>query len=439
MTLTFADTHNMIAFLTKLNASKGFDQIVDFLNAQVIQYALMVNPTIYVSCIKKFWSFIPIKRSNDDVRLQALIDRKKVIITEDSIRQALRLDDDDGMSAKRTTWNEFSSSMASAVICLATDRKFNFSKYIFNSLIRNVDSPSKFLMYPRFLQLMINAQIDDLSAHNTKYTSPAHTQKIFANIRRIGKGFSRVDTPLFDGMLVQQQAQDVKYVAEDENADNEVSAEPTSPTPALTPPPSPTQEHGQEVGEEEAIQNFSIEIEEDEDVTLEEVDAEVTMVDADAQGRMEESQAKVYYLDLQHAKKVHSMQDIDEAEPTEVEEVIEVVTIAKLMTEDEAFSKQLEAELNANINWNDVVDEVKRKERQDNTVMRYQALKRKLVIEAQARKNMMLYLKNMAGFKMDFFRGMTCTDIRPIFEKNYKLNQAFLKRVEEEVTGQEEE
>nr|GEX41779.1 hypothetical protein [Tanacetum cinerariifolium] len=87
----------------------------------------------------------------------------------------------------------------------------------------------------------------------------------------------------------------------------------------------------------------------------------------------------------------------------------------------------------------DGLDQVKRKERQDNIVIRYQALKRKPVTEAQARKNMMVYLKNMAGFKMDFFRGMTYNDIRPIFENHYNLNQAFLERVEEEVMGQEEE
>nr|GFC45805.1 hypothetical protein [Tanacetum cinerariifolium] len=49
--------------------------------------------------------------------------------------------------------------------------------------------------------------------------------------------------------------------------------------------------------------------------------------------RLAESQAKVYHLDLQHAKKVLSMQDTDKAEPAEVEEVIEVVIAAKLMTE----------------------------------------------------------------------------------------------------------
>nr|GEU82511.1 hypothetical protein [Tanacetum cinerariifolium] len=87
--------------------------------------------------------------------------------------------------------------------------------------------------------------VGDISFHNTKYTSSALTQKVFANMRRIGKGFSGVDTPLFDGMLVIQQVHDVvEAAAENKNDDNEVSAEPTppSPTPA-TPPPSPIQEN----------------------------------------------------------------------------------------------------------------------------------------------------------------------------------------------------
>nr|GFA61590.1 hypothetical protein [Tanacetum cinerariifolium] len=67
----------MITFLTKSDVSEGFEQIINFLNASVIQYALVVNPTIYVSCIKQFWSAVLIKKMNDVVRLQALIDRRK--------------------------------------------------------------------------------------------------------------------------------------------------------------------------------------------------------------------------------------------------------------------------------------------------------------------------------------------------------------------------
>ncbi|GKB07370.1 putative ribonuclease H-like domain-containing protein [Tanacetum coccineum] len=128
--------------------------------------------------------------------LNALVDGKKVIISEASVRRDLKLEDEEGidclpnstifeqlalmgyekvsqkltfykpffcpqwkflihtilqcLSTKTTAWNEFSSTMASAIICLATNQKFNFSKYIFESMVRNLDNLSgNFLMYPR--------------------------------------------------------------------------------------------------------------------------------------------------------------------------------------------------------------------------------------------------------------------------------------------------
>nr|GFA28440.1 hypothetical protein [Tanacetum cinerariifolium] len=66
-------------------------------------------------------------------------------------------------------------------------------------------------------------------------------------------------------------------------------------------------------------------------------------------------------------------------------------------------------------------------------MMRYQALKRKPQIEAQARKNMMIYLKNMVGFKMDYFKDMRYDDIRPIFEKKFNSNVAFLEKTKEQM------
>ncbi|GJW67808.1 hypothetical protein Tco_0122232 [Tanacetum coccineum] len=173
-TLQFADTHNLVAFLAKPTESEGFEQVVDFLNAHTIKYALTVNPTIYTLCIEQFWPTVKVKTANGEQQLQALVDRKKIVITEASIRRDLQLDDDEGtdclpnatifeeltrmgyeklsqkltfykaffspqwkflihtilqcLSAKTTTWNEFSSIMASAIICLATNQKFNFSK-----------------------------------------------------------------------------------------------------------------------------------------------------------------------------------------------------------------------------------------------------------------------------------------------------------------------
>nr|GFC81766.1 hypothetical protein [Tanacetum cinerariifolium] len=189
-----------------------------------------------------------------------LVDKKRVVVTEAAIRHALHLDDAEGvdclpneeiftelarmgyeklttkltfykaffssqwkflihtilqsMSAKSTSWNEFSSAMASAVICLSTGRKFNFSKYIFVSLVRNVDSSTKFYMYPRFINLIIQNQLGDLSTHSTKYISPALTQKVFANIKRVGKGCSGVETSLFEGMLVAREPKEQGDVKE---------------------------------------------------------------------------------------------------------------------------------------------------------------------------------------------------------------------------------
>ncbi|GJS68551.1 hypothetical protein Tco_0683116 [Tanacetum coccineum] len=163
-TLKFADTHNMVAFLSKPTESEGFEQIVDFLNANPISYALTINPTIYISCIEQFWSTVKAKTVNGEVQLQALVDGKKIIITESTVRRDLQLEDAEGvdylpnatifeqltlMSSKTTAWNEFSSTMASAIICLATNQKFKFSKYIFESMVKNLDNAGKFLMYPR--------------------------------------------------------------------------------------------------------------------------------------------------------------------------------------------------------------------------------------------------------------------------------------------------
>ncbi|GKF04657.1 hypothetical protein Tco_0035325, partial [Tanacetum coccineum] len=193
-TLTFVDTHNMVVFLDKPAESDGFNEIIDFLNANQIRYALTVNPTIYTSCIKQFWATAKAKTINGERQIQALIDKKKVIITETSIRSDLHLEDAGGtdclptatnfkelarMGAKSTAWNEFSSTMASLITCLATNQKFNLSKYIFD------------------------AMLGDMSHHKNIYVNPSHTKKIFANIKREGKGFSGRITPLFITMMVQ--------------------------------------------------------------------------------------------------------------------------------------------------------------------------------------------------------------------------------------------
>nr|GEV20187.1 putative ribonuclease H-like domain-containing protein [Tanacetum cinerariifolium] len=106
-------------------------------------------------------------QSNDVTRLQALVKKKKVVITEATIRDALYLDDAEGVDCLPN--EEIFAELAR--------HKFNFSKYIFESLVRNIDSSSKFYMYIRFIQLIIQNQLG-------------------------------VETPLFEGMLVAGEIQE---------------------------------------------------------------------------------------------------------------------------------------------------------------------------------------------------------------------------------------
>nr|GEV69511.1 putative reverse transcriptase domain-containing protein [Tanacetum cinerariifolium] len=99
-----------------------------------------------------------------------------------------------------------------------------------------------------------------------------------------------------------------------------------------------------------------------------------------------------------------------------------------------------------NIDWNTVAEQIQ--EKHLDNIKKYQSLKRKPISIAQARKNMIIYLKNMAGYKMEYFRSMTYNKVRPIFERecnkvqtlfkpNKDVEEPQKKRVDEETLLQE--
>ncbi|GJV83442.1 hypothetical protein Tco_1523340 [Tanacetum coccineum] len=191
----------------KPEESDGFEEIIDFLNASYVQYALMVNPTIYTTCIKQFWTSAKVKTVNGERQIQSLVDKKKVIIIETSIRSDLKLDDAEGTYCLPTATIfaelERMGTMASTITCLATNKKFNLYKYIFDNMMKNLEDGVKFLMYPRFVQVFLDKQVEGMTRHKEVYVTPSHTKKVFANIKRPGKGFSGRVTPLFPTIMVQ--------------------------------------------------------------------------------------------------------------------------------------------------------------------------------------------------------------------------------------------
>ncbi|GJX81694.1 hypothetical protein Tco_0331175 [Tanacetum coccineum] len=231
--LKFAETHNLVAFLSKPEESDGFEQIVDFLNANPINYALTINPTIYTSCIKQLWATAKTKIVNEertDCLPTATIFEELTRMGYEKLSQKLTFYKAffspqwkflihtilQCLSAKTTAWNEFSSSMTSAIICLATNQKFNFFKYIFDNMVKNLEGGVKFLMYPRFVQVFMNQQLGDMSHHKKIFVTPSHTKKVFRNMKREGKGFSGRVTPLFQTTMVQAHEEMGEEPAADE-------------------------------------------------------------------------------------------------------------------------------------------------------------------------------------------------------------------------------
>nr|GEW51373.1 hypothetical protein [Tanacetum cinerariifolium] len=209
--LAFCDYHNMISILEKAQHNINFHPIVDFIEASYIWYALTINPSLYVSHIQQFWSTTRIETTNKETKILATVDGKPRTISESSLRRHLKLNDADRISSlhdtelfenlslmgynilpnqrftfqkgkfshqwkflihtimqclsiKSTCFNEFSSNIATVVVCLATNKVYNFSKMIFDGMVRNVNSKgSNFLMYPSLQrqQTQIAAKIKD--------------------------------------------------------------------------------------------------------------------------------------------------------------------------------------------------------------------------------------------------------------------------------------
>nr|GEZ17434.1 hypothetical protein [Tanacetum cinerariifolium] len=66
-------------------------------------------------------------------------------------------------------------------------------------------------------------------------------------------------------------------------------------------------------------------------------------------------------------------------------------------------------------------------------------MKKRPQTESEARKNMMIYLKNTVGYKMDFFKGMTYAQIFPIFQARFDENIRFLFKSREEMEAEDQE
>ncbi|GJW22121.1 hypothetical protein Tco_0032743 [Tanacetum coccineum] len=243
--LKYRDEHNRIGFLEKPKGSTDYHQVIDFLLDSHIRYAIVTDPLIYDSLITQFWSTASLRSSElGPPAIVATIDGTSYTITESLVRSQLQLHDEGGivdmpipdillgmdnlgyptegkltfhknkfspqwrflihtilhcLSTKSGSWDQFGSPLAIALICLCEGKKYNWSRYIFTGMVNNINNSKKFLMFPRFLQLILDIE--------TRITKPYHavrlTSKMFANMRL---NFHGDHMPLVAAMLPPPQA-----------------------------------------------------------------------------------------------------------------------------------------------------------------------------------------------------------------------------------------
>ncbi|KAI3678839.1 hypothetical protein L6452_38143 [Arctium lappa] len=253
------------------NKAEGLHQIVDFLKSSHIAHALTVSPTIYIEHQRQFWANAIIVTEDGVQMIKTRVCEKPLTVTEEVIRICLCLDDAAGItsipneelfstltrmgyggplgvfkfskakfspqwrffvhtlmhciSKKTTGWSEFSSTIAYALVCLATARKYNFSQMLFNDLVSNLGSKKSFYMYPRFVQEVITNELTDIPHFDGVYVPKPPKGKVFSNMRRSARDSEGVDTPLFSTMMVVSQPQEGMAAGSRPSLDNPTASQ----------------------------------------------------------------------------------------------------------------------------------------------------------------------------------------------------------------------
>ncbi|GJZ76517.1 putative ribonuclease H-like domain-containing protein [Tanacetum coccineum] len=506
----FCDKHNMVAYLEKSTGSAGFHPIIDFITRCHIHYALTKKPEVCVSFIRQFWRSAEIVTDDDgSVKIHASIDGHSLSISEGSLRRHLKLDDQDGitslppteclpqlalmgyvtnsdkltfqkgafspqwrflihnilhcLSPKKTAWEQFSSNIAVAVICLATDRKFNFSRMIFDHMVSNISSPHKFLMYPRLDAVESSPSRSTSSPSPTPTSSPtpesthappspqpptpqpSPTQPSPTHFGSEYHPPTPHDSPLHavhshgsdEGSLKLQELMTLINILSDRVGVLEADLTKTKQTysSAYTKLILRVKKLEAQIKVGKARRHSRFVLSDAED-------------DSSKQGRkfsMRSGQWKIFseeistagkndmlpareevpslVLSKKKSKKELEQERLSFAEAIRIEEqmheeqraqIARDAEIARQWDEEERKRVMDEAKATKKIDWNDP------------SVLRYHSLKLKPKSIAQARRNMVKYLKNQGNFKMTDFKGMSYNEVRPIFEKLWDFNQKFV-------------
>nr|GEY04234.1 hypothetical protein [Tanacetum cinerariifolium] len=350
-------------------------------------------------------------------RLQALVDKKKVLITEAAIRDILHLDDAEGVDCcplKRFFLNWLAWVMRIRLQSLHSgndnDAAQGADAAISGDDVQDQSIPSPTPPTPPPQPSQDIPSTSQVQSHSPQPQSPTSAQPHSANFP----------------MSLLQEALDACAALTRRRVD-------TSDDTIM----EDVSNQGRIIDKLDRDEGVVLIGEKEEEKKAEEV-KDITG-DAQVEGR----QAEIYQIDIDHAVKVLSMQ---EDEP-KVKELVEVVTTVKLITEVVTAASTpvsvasiiipaAEPKVPAATITTDPVKVATASTRRRREV-RYQVMKKRPQTEAQAQRNMIMYLKNTDGFRLDYFKGMSYDDIRPIFKAKFNSNIEFLLKSKEQIEEEE--
>nr|GEV13840.1 uncharacterized mitochondrial protein AtMg00810-like [Tanacetum cinerariifolium] len=345
-----------------------------------------------------------VKKANDKEQIQALVDKTKVLITEDSIRIYLCFDDVEGtvcllneaifeglarMGAKTTAWNEFSSTMASAIICLTDNQKFNF----LNLQEHVLD-----------LQEANAAQAKEIATLKKKVSKLNKWRKSrsggLRRLKKIGSG-KRVKSPMEkDGLGAQEDASKHGRMIEeiDQNAEITLDDETQGRT-------NDDEMFGvDDLTREEVVMETTIGVKDSATPTTNVTEDEVTMAQALAALKKAEEQ---------EAARISIAQQDEESNNTwdNMQAMMDADTLLaeRLQArEREEFSEVQKARL---------LVELIEKRKKHFAALRAQEKRNKPPTKTQIKSQISTYLRHMGGYKQYHLKGMSFDEIKELFDK----------------------
>ncbi|GKE09590.1 hypothetical protein Tco_1413141, partial [Tanacetum coccineum] len=451
------------------------------------------------SLINQFWQTAALCIIDDGVLgITATIDRKvKITVSEASNRRHLKLEDSEGipflltteifeqlaligyvttsdsltfqkghfspqwkffihtilhcLSPKKTAWEQFSSNIATAIICLATNRTFNFSKFIFDAMVKNLDSTHKCLITPSTSQPPITStkeaapmphELHLQSVHSLGCNEGSLSQNELMDLvtkltDRIGvlekdlqqtkKTYSTALTRLI--LRVKKLEKNVKtgkarrrariVISEDEDAvedsfkqGRKISDIDTDPTISLV-QPQQDMEYDFDVSTAEGFSTASIPVT---TAGLEISTANIAVSTTDT--TVTTASASISTVS---PPRVSTTEDISESEPPKkIKKRVQV----QVSIDEELAKKVFEEE------------QAKAKAEQEQQKFDFE-IALELQRQLDEREEVELMILIGGGYKLSHFKGIKYEDIRPIFERVWDQNQAFVPMDSENEKGSE--